>query len=886
MKMTTHQIPKTMRRASACLLGLGISAMTLLALAAHAQTTYTWIQTAGAAQNWTTPGNWSGGSAPSPVSGDTVDFSTIALSADTTLTLGADRTATTWKFGDTSASHNWTVNSGNNLISAGTSPVLNVLQGKLTLNNALNGTNGCTINSSGSGTLILNASNSLSGAVTVSGGTVVQGNTNALPGSLTLSNSAILDLHGVSPTTQFYPLNGSGTVDNLSSTPVTLTVQQATIAVPFSGVIQNSSNGVVSLAKRNTTIWAATGNSTFDGQVQILSGTISVNAVANKGTPSPLGRGNTNSAIYIGNGANTCGLQYTGSGHSTDRLIQLASAYTGNQVIDASGTGALQFTNTGSWLATVTAGHPVTLQGSSAANILNLIASVIPDATNNGSCPTWLTKAGTNTWVLSGINTYSGWTTISGGTLQIGGAGTLGAGSYNSLITNNATLEYSSSANQTFSNTITGAGALIKDTSTTSKLRLTAGNTYTGPTTVSAGTLQIDGAGYLGNGADYTNTITIGAGATLEYSSSVNSIFDTTTYINGLGTLVKDTSANSLTLTSSNNIAAIKILAGTLGVRANNNALGTAATTITLGDTSGANDATLYFWGGSRQFTTKAGLIVASGSSGTKTIQYGNGAMAYADNTPITLNDNLTVQAFYSGASLALGGAISGPGGITANPLVPFPFTLTLSGTNSYTGPTDVSYGTLLVNGDSSQVTNTLTVEGTAILGGNGKIGGNVAFASGATALFTNGATLAISGSLTLDGNNFVQLYLPTNYGPATNVLATYNPTGSSGAFDSAPVLLSGSFAAGTTNFITTSGGQVTLVVKSFATAPSPTNITVTASSGQMVLNWPDGQGWQLQSNSVSLTDTNSWFPVTGATPPFTNNINPTIPYVFFRLKY
>ena len=76
-------------------------------------------------------------------------------------------------------------------------------------------------------------------------------------------------------------------------------------------------------------------------------------------------------------------------------------------------------------------------------------------------------------------------------------------------------------------------------------------------------------------------------------------------------------------------------------------------------------------------------------------------------------------------------------------------------------------------------------------------------------------------------------------------------------------------------------------VATDYVSSPSPTNITTyTLSGNQMVLNWPAGQGWLLQSNSVSVAASNSWFSVSGATPPFTNTINLAIPEVFYRLKY
>ena len=38
------------------------------------------------------------------------------------------------------------------------------------------------------------------------------------------------------------------------------------------------------------------------------------------------------------------------------------------------------------------------------------------------------------------------------------------------------------------------------------------------------------------------------------------------------------------------------------------------------------------------------------------------------------------------------------------------------------------------------------------------------------------------------------------------------------------------------------------------APAPAPTNITFSVSGGNLTLNWPAGQGWQLQARTNSLT--------------------------------
>jgi fibronectin-binding autotransporter adhesin len=118
-----------------------------------------------------------------------------------------------------------------------------------------------------------------------------------------------------------------------------------------------------------------------------------------------------------------------------------------------------------------------------------------------------LTKSGAGTLTLSGANTYTGTTTISAGTLEIGGSGTLGSGNYAGTISNAGTLRVSTSANQTLGAIISGAGALIK--SGTGTLTLNGANSFSGGTTINGGTLAVGASGTVGGNA---NTITVGVG--------------------------------------------------------------------------------------------------------------------------------------------------------------------------------------------------------------------------------------------------------------------------------------------------------------------------------------------------------------------------------------
>jgi hypothetical protein len=64
--------------------------------------------------------------------------------------------------------------------------------------------------------------------------------------------------------------------------------------------------------------------------------------------------------------------------------------------------------------------------------------------------------------------------------------------------------------------------------------------------------------------------------------------------------------------------------------------------------------------------------------------------------------------------------------------------------------------------------------------------------------------------------------------------------------------------------------------------------LQVSVSGNTLSLGWPTNGGWTLQTNSVSLTATNQWFPVSGSASLTNLNItiNPAKPGVFFRMVY
>ena len=109
-----------------------------------------------------------------------------------------------------------------------------------------------------------------------------------------------------------------------------------------------------------------------------------------------------------------------------------------------------------------------------------------------------LTKIGTGSLTLLGSNTYSGGTTISAGTLQLGNGVTNGSLAGN--ISDSSLLIFNNATVQTYGGVISGGGTL--NVLGPGLLVLTASNTFSGQTTISAGTLQLSNGALTGNISD------------------------------------------------------------------------------------------------------------------------------------------------------------------------------------------------------------------------------------------------------------------------------------------------------------------------------------------------------------------------------------------------
>lgn len=186
----------------------------------------------------------------------------------------------------------------------------------------------------GLGTLTLNAAASYTGPTTLFAGTVVLGASNALgSGDLTV-NGATLDLGASNQTSGLVTITGPG-ASVVGSGTLTSTkgyvFHQGTVGAVLAGDV-----GVVKSTDGTATL---TGGNTFTGPVEVQAGILSFDSIANVGAgASALGAPTTTEAgtLYMGAAGVVTTLNYTGTGHTSDRLVAMQGT-TGGVVIDADG---------------------------------------------------------------------------------------------------------------------------------------------------------------------------------------------------------------------------------------------------------------------------------------------------------------------------------------------------------------------------------------------------------------------------------------------------------------------------------------------------------------------------------------------------------------------
>ncbi|MFS2123315.1 autotransporter-associated beta strand repeat-containing protein [Pseudomonas sp. Pseusp97] len=636
----------------------------------------------------------------------------------------------------------------------------------MSLNGVISGSGGLT--KIGSGQINLNGNNTYSGNTVLNGGVVQVGNNQAFGiGGVTVGGSS--SISATSPVS----LNNTMTLNS------TLTAT-GTGALTLGGVISGGSN----LIKTGSSTLTLTGNNTYTGSTSLNAGTLVVGSntalgtgVLNAGNNTTL---NASTATSLANNVNLGGnLTIAGSNALTlagvvsgvggltksgpaDLILNGANTYFGNTALNvgklivgsnsALGSGALNAA-AGTTLDTnraVSLGNQVNLAGA-----MNIGGNADLTLTGTVAGAGRLVKNGAANLYLNGANAYIGGTTLNAGTLTLGNSSALGFGaltvggaatldsssglvSVGNAVVLNAALSVGGTQDLTLGGVLTGIGQLVKNGA--SKLTLNGVNTYSGGTTLNAGTLTMGNAGALG-----TSALTVGGAATLENTSPLS--------------LANDITLNAdLALAGSNNLTLNGVISGAANLTKNglsdltlsgNNtfsgALNIASGSVTtlssgaLGNTSGAN--------------IGAGAILNLGSSASLRGLSGSGDVLIGAGNTLTLGGQSTSSTF--------DGALGGIGGLNKVGTG----TLSLTGTNGLTGITTVSGGTLNLSGSlaSAQV----NVNSGASLTGSGSILGNLNVNDGGHLALSWGNTLS-AASLTLGTNSNLDANLAT---PSTTSL-------------------------------------------------------------------------------------------------------------------
>ena len=627
---------------------------------------------------------------------------------------------------------NWT-NSGSLTVGSGGTGSLIVSGGNVSnVNGAIGYESSATISggnwtNSGNLNIAANANSTL----TITGGLVtVAGTLTKMPaGKINLNAGGTLSI-GAGGTTGELNTNGAFTYNG------TL-IFNRTNGYTYSGNLGGSG----SLIKEGSNALILTGTNTYTGTTTISSGTLQIGNSALTGSISSSSNIINNANLDFKSSNNqTYGGQISGSGALNKRqggtlILSGNNTYTGDTTIHA---GTLQIGDGG------TSGSLVS-NVSGGALAFNRSDSSTYGGVFSGST---LTKLGAGALTLSGNNTYTGTTTISAGTLQIGAGGTSGA--ITSNIINNAALVFNRSDASTYSGAISGTGPVTKSGAGT--LSLTGSNTYSGSTTISAGTLQI-GAG--GTSGAISNSSNITNNAALVFNRS--NAYTYAGSISGTGT-VTQSGAGTLTLASTNTYSgATTISAGTLQI-GDGGTSGSLTSNIT-------NNAALVF--DRSDATNYAGSISGTGAvtkSGAGTLTL-SGANNYSGGTTVSAGTlagttaslqgaiaNNAVVNFDQATNGNYAGAMSASGTLVKTGIG----TVTLSGVNNYSGGTTVSAGTLAGTTASLQG----AIANNAVVNFDQATNGNYA------------GVMSGNGSLVKSGIGTVTLTGANNYSGGTTVSA------------------------------------------------------------------------------------------------------------------
>ena len=676
----------------------------------------------------------------------------------------------------------------------------------------------------------------------------------------------------ITPCITFNVEDGSQDVDLLVEAPITV------------------GSGAGGLTKAGAGTAKFTGTNTYTGGTIVSGGTLVLDKTGKNGTTPilpannnltitnatvSLAGGNTANAIYntsggtitLSGGGTLAASQTTFNAHSLYNVVMAGGLLT-------AGAGTLDGTfanwyinNTISSTADSTISASLGRNSNNASlpvNVANGTTLLISGPLVNIIGANGLTKSGEGTLRLSGTNTYTGVSTVNAGTLEISGAGLLGSGSYAAGIVNNGVLLLNSTAEQTLGGIISGTGALVKASSVT--LTLTNVSSYTGGTTVNAGTLIL-GAG--GNNACVRGALTVNADATV-----------TATVANAFGIV------NTLS---------------TLNINGGNVDLATGQQHI-WGTTVNMVGGTLKFSSNTQNEQFNVVYNVSNSTSQAQILAQPGGAMRMrsSTNTPcIAFN----VEDGSQDVDLLVDVPITngdGAGGVTKNGAG----TVEITKANTYPGPTVINGGALIMNGSHSggglsytvtaagvlsgtgTISSAVTVDG-VIAPGSGGIGtltvGSVKWAAGPAWPFELGAAsssdrLAINGGFTNSGGTGFAFDLQNTGVVGVYTLVTWTAsttfTNTDFAANNVPAELTPAFTMNANSLmleLTSSGGE--------EITAEATNTAIAVVSGQVVFgfNIASGALYHVQASTNLQAPVDNGF--TNITSQLTNQQAGTMIY-------